>query len=361
MQKDVVNILADGREFHHEKRTGISRVLEGILLNISNSPVVVSIRLAVFAQTTVPESLADQRNISLEVIASNTLGAEKALSGMTKKGCDLFLSPYPKLPIGGGNCKYVNIIHDILYITHVDKKGIKTYWDILRLKAALKKADLTWYDSRSSLIETQRLLGWAGRNPLVRYPGIDQRFAFPENNAASIAENYDLNPGYILAVGNGKTHKNLKVILDVAADIRRPLVFIGVDDTNRQQWLHQSNGHKCRWIPSVQDADLPALIKNAFCLVQPSLIEGYGYPPLEAMACGVPVIVSDIPVLVETTGATALCADPFNPAEWKGAIEKLEDKDFYVAQVQKGLQWTYTLLGKKAWQKYTSDIQKLLG
>jgi glycosyltransferase involved in cell wall biosynthesis len=78
------------------------------------------------------------------------------------------------------------------------------------------------------------------------------------------------------------------------------------------------------------------------------------------MACGVPVVVSDIPVLVETTGARALRADPFNPAAWKGAIERLENKDFYVTQLEKGLRWAQALLGKKAWQEYISDIQQLL-
>ena len=360
MGKNNVKILVDCREFHEEKRTGISRVLEGILLNISNSPVDGIIRLAVSPDTTIPASLTNQANFRIEIIASTTLGAEMALSNMTKKDCDLFISPYPKLPLFGGNCKYVNIIHDIFYITHVNKKGIKTYLDILRLRAALKKADLTWYVSRSSMNETKRLFGWAGRNPMVRYPGIAPRFAAPEIDTGIVAKDYGLEPDYILAVGNGKLHKNLKVILDMADVVRRSIVFIGVDKENRQQWLNGPNHHKCRWIEMVKDADLPSLIKSAFCLVQPSLTEGYGYPPLEAMACGVPVIVSDIPVLVETTGDKALRADPFTSSTWVNALEKLENKDFYKAQVEKGLQWSRSLLGKKAWQKYTFDIQHLL-
>ena len=72
-----------------------------------------------------------------------------------------------------------------------------------------------------------------------------------------------------------------------------------------------------KWIRHVEEQHLPALLRGAFCLVQPSLVEGYGYPPLEAMACGMPAIVSGIPVLMETTGNYALSAPPYDPAAWR--------------------------------------------
>src|SRR5512140_731468 len=68
----------------------------------------------------------------------------------------------------------------------------------------------------------------------------------------------------------------------------------------------------------VSDAALRALYENALCFVLPSLYEGFGIPPVEAMLCGCPVIVSTAPALVETCGEGALFCDPHSPADvWK--------------------------------------------
>ncbi|MFC1820576.1 glycosyltransferase, partial [Thermodesulfobacteriota bacterium] len=92
----------------------------------------------------------------------------------------------------------------------------------------------------------------------------------------------------------------------------------------------------------------------------PSTAEGYGYPPLEAMACGIPAIVSNIPVLKETTGLNALTADPSRPNAWEEAIEALGKNDIYENQREKGLQWVKQLRGRKGWQKHIEDIEELL-
>lgn len=72
-------------------------------------------------------------------------------------------------------------------------------------------------------------------------------------------------------------------------------------------------GSEAVWVEHISDKELPVIVKEVFCLAQPSTLEGYGYPPLEAIACGVPAVVSDIPVLLETTGGNALTADADDP------------------------------------------------
>ena len=101
-------------------------------------------------------------------------------------------------------------------------------------------------------------------------------------------------------------------------------------------------------------------MRGAFCVAQPSLVEGYGYPPLEAMACGRPAIVSRIPVLLETTGNCALSASPDDPTEWKEALRTLEDASSYDELVKKALKWTEPLLGPRAWKPYLEDIENLM-
>jgi glycosyltransferase involved in cell wall biosynthesis len=358
--KGCAKILVDGREFHSDRRTGISRVLEGILLNIIRGSTIGDISLAVFRDTIIPENLVNHKKISCEIIPSDKLRSDLALSSMTKNRYDLYLSPYPNLPLAGCHCKCVNIVHDIFYITHERKKRVKAIIDIFRLKAALKKADLTWYDSQFSKDETNRVLKFTGCNPRVRLPGLDQRFTSQKKADREVLERYKLKPGYILAIGNGNFHKNLKVIIEIAPEVRRSIVFIGVSPRNRNLWANLPNNDKCRWIESVNDSELTGIIKNAFCLVQPSLIEGYGYPPLEAMACGTPAIVSNIPVLSETTGGYALPADPYKPATWIEAIEALENDDKRHRLIQDGLQWTASFVGSKGWIKHVEDIEELI-
>ena len=108
------------------------------------------------------------------------------------------------------------------------------------------------------------------------------------------------------------------------------------------------------------EEDLPSIVRNAFCLAQPSTAEGYGYPPLESMACGVPAVISNIPVLMETTGGNALAADPYSPKTWLEAIEALENEEFHQNQADRGLHWIEPLRGRKGWEKHISDIEELL-
>jgi glycosyltransferase involved in cell wall biosynthesis len=78
----------------------------------------------------------------------------------------------------------------------------------------------------------------------------------------------------------------------------------------------------------LHDEDLRALYSSCRAFIYPSVYEGFGLPPLEAMACGAPVIASRIPALTETTGAAARLFDPQNVPELaRNIIELLDDKN----------------------------------
>jgi glycosyltransferase involved in cell wall biosynthesis len=226
---------------------------------------------------------------------------------------------------------------------------------------ALKRSSLTWYDSEWSLKETLNYAGIIGRNPRVRHLAIGN--IFTEDSPADdvqVIQKYQLPSGYILVLGNGLPHKNLGVLLPITREIKRQLVLVGVREETQTYWRSNYPSSTARWISHVDDADLPALLKGAFCLLQPSLCEGYGYPPLEAMACGIPAVVSSIPVLLETTGGRALTADPNQPKAWLDAIQRLENKEFYRTHVSRGLEWVRPQRGKEAWRKHIADIEEVL-
>jgi glycosyltransferase involved in cell wall biosynthesis len=356
------NILVDAREFTPQRVTGIGRVIEGLVDALAESSVVEKIILAMFDPTIVPSGLKNRRKIEIKKVPVSFFKSERALSNLSKDGIKLFLSPYPKLPLFGVHCPSINMIHDVLDLTHPAYKGrIKVLFDGYRLKRALRKADLTWYVSSWSFDETKRFAGFAGNDPRVRFNGIDESFTPTRGeNEGEILAKYQLSSGYILAVGNGLPHKNLGAVLKVAGQLGRGIVFAGVSERNQAHWKWKYPEARAVWISHVTQEDLPAIMRGAFCLVQPSTEEGYGYPPLEAMASGVPAIVSKIPVLVETTGGCALTSDPNNPNSWTEAVGALENRSIYREQVMKGLELVGPLQGRNGWQKHVADIENIL-
>ena len=359
----MTNILViDGREFIPGRLTGIGRVLNGLVDAFSENDKIDKIFLAVFSNNSIPFELKKKEKVLLKIVPVSFFRSEKYLSDLTNQDVSLFISPYPKLPLFGCHCPSVHIIHDVFDLTHpAYRHRFKAYFDGYRLRKALKRADLTWYVSYWSLEETRKYAGFVGRDPRVRYNGIDETFNVGETRDSNeILNRYGLVPGYILVIGNGLPHKNLGVLLKIADQIGRKIIFVGVSEERQLYWKEKFPGAEAVWIKFIPDEDLPAIIKGAFCLAQPSTAEGYGYPPLEAMACGIPAIISNIPVLVETTGNNALIADPDSPETWLESFKLLEDNNHYKAQVEKGLRWVEPLRGRKGWQKHVSDIEEFL-
>jgi glycosyltransferase involved in cell wall biosynthesis len=355
-------ILIDAREFVPGRRTGIARVLEGLTDALASFALAKIVVMATPNPESLPSKLQNVKILKTTAIPRFFLKSEKTLSSLTKGNMSLFISPYPKLPLFGCFCPAVHIIHDVLDLTHpAYKRRVKAFFDGFRLKRALRKADMTWYPSSWSLRETKGYAGIVGRNAKVRFWGIEEAFhPMRDDHQDEISRKYQLHPGYILVLGNGLPHKNLGVLLAIASQACRSLVCAGVPLKTQAYWKARYPEAKAVWIEHVPDENLPSLIRDAFCLAQPSTAEGYGYPPLEAMACGVPAVVSNIPVLVETTGGNCLLVDPHEPMKWAEALQVLENKEVRNLQIEKGLRWVQPLRGRQAWQKHVQDIEDLL-
>lgn len=339
-------------------------MLTGLVDALAESPLLTKITLAVTHVEAISARLKDRKGLVHAILPKTFLQSERVLSRLSGKGFDLFLSPYPKLPLFGVHCPAVHTVHDVLDLNDpLYRRRIRTLFDKYRLKWALRRAALTWYDSLWSRAETSRLTGTAGRTPRVRHLGIDDRFdAASQEQDATVLEKYALtSKGYILVVGNGLPHKNLGLLLGVADRISHKLLFIGVSKRNRSFWENQYPGNTALWFEQATDEEMTTLLRHAFCLAQPSLAEGYGYPPLEAMACGTPAVVSQIDVLVETGGGHALVADPRDGGSWIEAFECLKKGEFYHQQAEKGLLWTAPLKGRAGWQGQVTDIEELIG
>ncbi len=129
---------------------------------------------------------------------------------------------------------------------------------------------------------------------------------------------------FVLVVGNLAAHKNLGALGELARRLAARNVTLVITGALAPGAFRESAPHTlpqpAQYIGRVSDGALKALYEHAACLVFPSRYEGFGLPAIEAMACGCPVIASQIPALQETCGTAAQFFDPASPADIAGQV-----------------------------------------
>ena len=210
-------------------------------------------------------------------------------------------------------------IHDAHFITN--PQGRDRLWRLYAnwsFHFAARHADRIICDSNSGKDEIVHHLDADPGNIDVVYLGLPQRSAAPEDGKVAAA----LTP-YILSVGGADANKNLPALIRAygqlavsgrAHNCRLVLAGPPGGDSNIIEALIQELGlgNHVKIMGMVSDSMLAALYENAFLFAFPSLCEGFGFPPLEAMQFGVPVIASNAPCVPETLDQAALYFDPHN-------------------------------------------------
>jgi glycosyltransferase involved in cell wall biosynthesis len=148
-----------------------------------------------------------------------------------------------------------------------------------------------------------------------------------------VRERYQLDHGFVLYAGNIKPHKNLVRLIEAFDGLRRDgfddlkLLIIG-DEISKwpalRHAVHARKLHKhVRFLGFLSDDTLAALYRMAAVFVFPSLYEGFGLPPLEAMASGTPVVTSNVSSLPEVVGDAAVLVDPTDAMDIKEGIKRV--------------------------------------
>jgi glycosyltransferase involved in cell wall biosynthesis len=158
---------------------------------------------------------------------------------------------------------------------------------------------------------------------------------------------YGLPSDFIIFVGTLEPRKNVPMLLRAFHDLRGRGYDIHLAIVGRKGWLYEQVfatltelklADHVHFLENVPYEDLARLYNAASCLTLPSHYEGFGLPPLEAMACGTPVVVSDRSSLPEVVGDAGLLIDPDSPEELSAALSRiLDDSELRASLRQRGL------------------------
>ena len=238
---------------------------------------------------------------------------------------DVFHAPHYVLP-PAVTCRSVVTIHDCIHLMFPQYLPNKMAYAYARASmwAAVKRSDRILTVSEASKRDILHFFNVAPEKIVVIYNAIDDHFWLtpPEDEVVRVRERYQLDHQFILYVGNIKPHKNLVRLIDAFGELRRTgfeelkLLIIG-DEISKlpslRRAVHSHKLHKhVRFLGYVSDDTLRVLYRLASLFVFPSLYEGFGLPPLEAMASGTPVVTSNQSSLPEIMGDAAVLVDPYD-------------------------------------------------
>jgi glycosyltransferase involved in cell wall biosynthesis len=284
-------------------------------------------------------------------------------------GVDLFHSPHYVLPFFTP-CPSVVTVHDVIHLIFPQylPNRMAMHYARFMIKRALDKASLVLTVSAAS---KRDLLTFFDVNPekiMVIPNGIDRAIAaeLPEEELGRTKERYQIFGRTVLFAGNVKPHKNVERLIAAFAKVREDsefedltLIVVG-DEISKYPSLRRAVArHKVRgsvrFFGFVPEPTLVALYKIADVFVFPSLYEGFGLPPLEAMANGTPVVTSNISSLPEVVGDAALTVDPYNIDDIARAIRRiLNEPDLREKMIKSG----YERAGHFSWECSVSQVHR---
>lgn len=249
-------------------------------------------------------------------------------------------------------CKTIFTIHDLIFRFFPAYHLPLNRWFLdLMLPKFMQRADAVIAVSENTRRDVARLMKIPQEKITVIYEGVSPLFR-PVNDPETrerVRKAYNLPPRYLLFFSTIEPRKNLVTLLDAYAELMKqdsdlpPLVVMG-----RRGWLYEATLQRIQdlglterviltdWVAS---EDVPVVLSMAEVFVFPSLYEGFGLTPLEAMACGAPVISSNASSLPEVIGDAGILVEPRDTAGFANAITRvLNDADIARSLRAKGLE-----------------------
>lgn len=288
---------------------------------------------------------------------------------------DLYHATDFVLPATRGDTRTLLTVHDLSFVRvpSAASPPLKAYLDAV-VPPSVEKADRILADSEATKADLIELYQTPDYKITVLYSGVNPRFQRVDGADAHqrLRRKYGLaNTPYVLSVGTVQPRKNYSRVVEALSILRQAGHDLNYVIAGGSGWLEAEleatierkgmAGH-VQLLGLVDDEDLPALYSGARMLAMASLYEGFGLPVLEAMACGTPVITSNLSSLPEVGGEAALLVDPNDSNAIRDAILRLEtDAETRKRLIKAGYQQAERFSWERAARRLKAIYDEILG
>jgi glycosyltransferase involved in cell wall biosynthesis len=274
-----------------------------------------------------------------------------------------YFGPAGLMPLGRMGVPAVVTAHDTAIYRHPEWfPGGQTASVRLVVPRSMRRADAILAVSQNTAADVREQFGVDSSRLHVVPEGVAGRYRpLRAEEIQAVRRRYDLPERYILFVSTIEPRKNLETLLTAWSRLehRPPLVIVGGWGW-RYEAIRQrieAAGTAVRLLGQVGPADLPGLYNAATCLAHPAWYEGFGLTPLEALACGTPVVASNAASLPEVVGDAGLLVNPADVDGWTLALSRLvEDASLRADLRQRGL----SRAAGFSWSRAASDTWRVL-
>ena len=268
--------------------------------------------------------------------------------------------------------KYVVTIHDLI-ISHYPSSrattlhpwvyNLKLFFYNFIVKSATSRAKKIIAVSKFTKDDIVRLLKIKSEKITVVYEGVDLP-AVTDFDCPVVKNELDIGEEFIMYVGSAYPHKNLAKLIEACAELGKghrqlQLVLVGKKSffyQRLEEFVSSRNFKNIIFTGYLPDDQIACLYKSARLYVFPSLIEGFGLPPLEAQSYGLPVVSSNKTCLPEVLGDSALYFDPENIEDMAAKISRaLADEELRSDLRERG----YENVKRYSWQKMAEEILRM--
>jgi glycosyltransferase involved in cell wall biosynthesis len=280
---------------------------------------------------------------------------------------DAYFGPAGVLPLGRVGCPSVITIHDLAIYRNAGwfpgRQPLSIRFIVPR---SVLRADVIISVSENTAKDVVEIFGVPRSRILVVPHGVAPGFAPMGSEDLSAARaRLKLPERFILFVGTIEPRKNLSTLLEAWAMMRdRPdLVVVGAWGWNYEAIREQMGrlGSGFHHVEGLDPSELPAVYNLARVVAHPAWYEGFGLPPVEAMACGTPVVVSERSSLPEVVGDAGLIVPATDPDAWRRALERvIGDTDLAADLRRRGIlraaQFSWPRAARQTWKAIDEAI-----